>query len=100
MVESNEVKAWDLTKEECANLQRRWERRQGAHILLIQLQEIEGQVISAEHAWWDGVMIRHKIPTKYQHRVIADHISGKIWVKGEVTELDTKVRILQHDNPC
>lgn len=95
-----ETKQWDLTEEEAAELRRRWQRRQGAHTLLVQLQEIEGQALEAEMGWWEVVALRHKIPREYLSRLVVNHVSGKVWVKGEVPELDDKPRAGFGDNPC
>lgn len=100
MEDTKETKVWNLTEEEAAELRRRWQRRQGAHVLLVQLQEIEGQALEAEMGWWEAVALNHKIPRKHLCHLVADHVSGKVWVKGEIPALDVGSGVGFEDNPC
>jgi len=83
-----EPKQWDLTRDEQIELHLRWVRRVGAMKLLAELQQLKGEEIAQESAWWEEVMLRCGIPKDHYGRLIASHRLGKIWVRGEVEELD------------
>lgn len=91
-------KQWDLTDVEIGELIRRAEQKMGRVILLAELQRQYGMEAKAEGAWWEAFQLKHKIPSECRYRLIADHTVGKVWVKGEVKELDDTI-LLQHDNP-
>jgi len=91
-------KQWDLDNNEIAELVVREEQRIGRIKLLEALQRQFGIEAKAEQCWWEVYILRHKIPKELQCRLIANHRAGKVWVKGEVKELDEKIGS-QIDNP-
>ena len=93
-----EKKQWDLTETENAELVIRGEHRIGRVRLLEALQRQLGIEAKTENAWWEALTLRLKIPVKYHHRLIADEQVGKVWIKGEVKELDNQAQV-QQDSP-
>jgi hypothetical protein len=86
---------WDLTDEERAQLKDRDVRRRGQLRLLEQIQRVEGYEVEKESAWWESVCLRLGIPPDKRHNLIADPTNGKVWVRGQVSELDKKLSQLQ-----
>ena len=91
-------KQWDLTELEIVELTVRQEQKIGRVRLLEALQWQLGIEAKADSAWWEELVLRNKIPKQFRYRLVADEKLGKVWVKGEVEELDEKM-IPQRDNP-
>ncbi len=83
-----EVKVWQLTNEEIMHLHDNSLRRIGIQRMLEDIAHIEAQAVRAEERWWNDAMKDHNIDEKYRVNLIADAKLGKVWVKGEVPELD------------
>ena len=92
------TKQWDLTKSEITDLAVRRELRMGRFKLLEALQRQFGIEAEAENGWWEALSLSHKIPKEYRHRLLTDHRIGKVWVSGEVDNLDNLPDQCQ-DNP-
>lgn len=88
--EAKEVRQWDLTDEEVFRLKVGIEAKQGVTELMKALAVIASASASHEHDWWEDVFKAHGIPATYRYRLGADFRLRKIWVKGEVEELDSQ----------
>ncbi|MDP2953193.1 MAG: hypothetical protein Q8O76_07755 [Chloroflexota bacterium] len=92
------TKVWDLTPEECEALDQCWTL--GAMKLLAELEQLKELEVKAKADWWGACVLRHRIPAALRFKLIADAKLGKIWVKGEVTDLDEVVAGGVSDNPA
>jgi hypothetical protein len=91
MVEE-EPKQWDLTKEEVKKLKALQAQQVAADRLLKMLLESMAKTADGENAWWNAVINNHKIPDEFLGKLISSENLGKVWLKGEVPELDNKVK--------
>jgi hypothetical protein len=92
-MKDEEQKQWDLTEKENKKLK----VFQAHRIAVEQLMEtLLGQIASnheQEYAWWKAIRLNHKIPDAFMYKLAANPsfgTHGKVWVKGEVPELDSK----------
>lgn len=88
--EAKEVLQWDLTDEEVFRLKVGMEAKQGVMELMKALAVIASASASREHDWWMDVHKAHEIPDRHRFRLSADYSLKKVWVKGEVQELDSQ----------
>ena len=98
-IEEEEQKQWDLTDTERMELEQRWFRQMGANKLLIELQQIKGEEIRQEMDRWEQVKLAHKIPHQHRLNLLARWRTGKVWVRGQVKELDDATGSSLVDNP-
>ena len=95
-----EPKQWDLTPDEIIELEQRSIRKRGAYKLLAELQQLKGYEVDLEAAWWEALTLRLKIPRELRFKLITDYKLRKVWVKGEVKELDNIDNAKLSDNPA
>lgn len=90
--QKEEPKQWDLTKEELKKL-KGFQARQEAtdRILKVLLRKVTADCES-EDAWWDAIVLNHKIPDELKGKLIASPQLGKFWVKDQVPELDKTLK--------
>lgn len=87
---AEEQKQWDLTKKEVKQLQHIQATREARSRIIEDLLKAEARTVLGEKDWWEAAMLTHNIPEDLRYKLMVDALIGKVWVKGEVPELDKK----------
>ena len=83
-----EIQQWDLTEVEKKELYYRNTMRWGIEQVLSDFVKLRGEYVRSQAAWWDEFAVAHNIPAKYRTILLASEELGKVWVKGQVPDLD------------
>jgi putative methionine-R-sulfoxide reductase with GAF domain len=86
MKKQTEQKQWDLTKIEIRRLRDFQSSRVAMNEIISSLLEQRAKQLNKERDWWGAVLSKYGLQS--DTALVADAYIGKIWVKGEVPELD------------
>jgi len=92
---SEDPKQWDLTKREIKELRTFQGQRVATEEILQALLKQAGRNAEKERILWDTIARNHKITLTLG--LVADSVLGKVWVKGEVPELDKAFNIFNSE---